>query len=285
MTGTVSLLLPPCGRTGAAATDEWIERLIKASALASFWMRDVAVVRGEDPDPGSLLDPFVYGAHLYQRHPGIEHLGVAVAAVGSRTAAATARAAASLCDIYHRPFRLGLGAGDKPALARMYGLDGADRAEKTAVFADDIASFLRGAPDADGLTMLRAGETRTPSLWLATGNPAVLSSLADSLAGWLSWQTPPSTARTRIRSLKEVVPHLRTAMVVNVLCDPGATAPTQLREPVSMVRLGPAHIAAVIGSYHAAGVDEVVLNLPSTEDPPGQLDALLAGLERWHTGC
>lgn len=274
----VSLLLPPCGQANIGVADRWIARLLKSGEIESFWARDVPVAPVNDADVGSLLDPFVLCSYLLSRHEGVKAIGVAVAPVGARTAATTARAAVSVSDLFKIPFRLGIGSGDKPALSAINGLSGEDRSVKTAAFIHELAGFLTGDTNEEGLRLLRSADSVDPTLWLATGNTDLVTSVVHEIDGWMSWQAPLPVIRKRIADMRRLAPSVSAIVTLNVWPNEVVHRAEIVHVPVTTVKLPSRELGPLIRAYRDANADELILNLPVPEEPEQQLEALIAGL-------
>lgn len=234
--------------------------------ISDFWLRDLPVTREIENDFGSLLDPYAYSAYIYSKFPAVTSVGVAVTPVGSRTPAIVARAAQSICDLYQKPFRLGLGASEKPSILRLYGIDANEKHSASRQFIEDVHHWLQAdSAPSDELAFVRLQQSFKPELWVASNNEDLVRAVSGFVAGWMSWFAPPSRIKDKIEGLRLAEQNVAPSVCLNIF--PSHDSSLKPATGLKVLTLEPHQISQMISQYNEVGVREVMLQFPVDGEP------------------
>ncbi|WP_326969010.1 hypothetical protein [Arthrobacter sp. CG_A4] len=231
--------------------------------IDAFWFRDLPGSSLAMKEPGSLIDPFVLASYVGACLGASTQLGIAVSGISYRSALVTANAALSLALILHRPFRLGLGTGERH-LSSAEHTGQCEKHPKSTLptYFTQVSSLIEGQDHYEITVKKPSSLTEKLEMFFAQGSGSRVVDFMPHAKGRLLWQQAPDELMGK---LKEGYGGLTTAMTLNVHLDEAQTKPVFVRKPVSLVALPPAKLRSVLDIYRQCELDEIILNLHGPE--------------------
>ncbi|OLB80607.1 MAG: hypothetical protein AUI14_06225 [Actinobacteria bacterium 13_2_20CM_2_71_6] len=230
---------------------------------------------GSGHDPASLL-AFAIGRQLPFRE-----FGTSVLCPGYHSLYAMARTVASLQSLSGNRLVVGLGSGMRPEVNRVFGLDDTERRRRTVEARDVLPGLLagRGTGLPDDVTFYTPPMGEVPLL-LASGDPQMFAGTDRTVVGWMSMLRSAKLIRETGEQLRQVTGRpLRCAMQVTLEPDvqqpmrPPTMVPTAT---VPALAVGTRLLPAVFVGYARAGVDRMLIHLPTDDNRWTRLHAIAA---------
>jgi G6PDH family F420-dependent oxidoreductase len=258
----------------------WLEsaRRLEAAGYDAVWCWDHFIGRGDRSVP--VLEQWTL---LAAAAANTERIGIGswVTNVMNRHPAVLARMAATVQEVAHGRFTLGIGIGGKPAEHRAYGQEYPEAAERAARLEEAIGvvrALWTGGPVTrpspyyalvDAVAFPRPDPA--PSILVGAGTPAGVRLAARAGDGWAAEEDSFAKLLPRYLDALAAAGRRRDEVRIAVGFDGGRTG-------VDAVAGGPwiADPAGERARWRAAGADEVVL----TARTPADIDALVAAAGR-----